>query len=390
MIQKKLYIHWLCAFFFAAFIISHSQFKSTNDDSKYYTNLVVRYQDESLANILTPKWGVNFYSFPEDSYMRDQFPGQLLLGIAVAKIGVPAEQALHVLGMGFQILSIILLVKIASQYISIHQASILYYTLILTPMAFSYNIRGNHELGIMLFSFLSLYAGMKLSSSLKWSLVSAISCVMLLMIKGPFFIFGLGLTVIGYYFTEKKASFNNLIITLFLSSFLIAFVAYVYELLYLKYSGQSFLLEFYKIQIQQRALVSAHEHSKLVQKILNYYYYFSHYLIYALPWSLLVPVLFFKNKTNKEFIAKLNLFIRSNLSGCLFWSAAIFGLLFGVSDRTATRYVFPAYYLFSAWIILLLYSSSELLRKLHEKCTSIGIERIAPFLWLIAFGLHLL
>jgi hypothetical protein len=59
-----------------------------------------------------------------------------------------------------------------------------------------------------------------------------------------------------------------------------------------------------------------------------------------------------------------------------------------MSDRTATRYVFPAYYLFSAWVIFLLHHLSEDFRKIHLKMTTWGLHLSAPVLWFLAFALH--
>ena len=388
MIQKKLFIYWLMAFFLAIFVLSSSQYKSLSNDSKYYSDLVVRYQNENWQNIISPKWGENYWSFAPNSYMRDQLPGQLILGVAVSKLGIPAAQALHTIEMAFQILSIFLLVQIALQFVSYDKASVLYYGLLLTPLAFSYNIRANHELGIMFFCFLALYSGLKLSSSHLWSLGSALSCIMLLMIKGPFFVFGLIFTVLGYFFTEKKSSVINLFFAIGLSIILIALTMYAYESLFFKYTGQSFFLEFYKIQIQQRAMVSSHEHSFLVQKCLNFFYYFWHYLVYSLLWSFLLLLIILKNIDHKEFMAKCFDFSKSRLSFCFLLSAFVFCFMFMMSDRIASRYVFPGYYLFSSWTILFLFHISKKFQLTHEKLTKIGLCLVVPALWLLNFVIH--
>jgi hypothetical protein len=388
MVRNKLFVHWFFAFFIAVFIVSNSHYKSSNDDSKYYSDLVVRYQNENWQKLLTPLWGVNYYSYAPSDYMRDQLPGQLILGVGVSKLGIPAQHALHVLGMVFQILSIFLLVKIASLFISSEKASALYYGILLTPMAFSYNIRGNHEHGIMFFCFLSLYAGLKLSKSRYWSIVSAISAVMLLMIKGPFFIFGLILTAFGFCFTEKKSSFGNLIFNLVLSSICILLAGYFYEYLYLKITGVSFFSEFYRIQIELRAMTNARTHSYFVQKLLNFNYYFVNYFTYSLPWCFLGAVAIITNRNKLHFKSELKTFLTSRLSNCLILSAFVFCLVFTMSDRTATRYIFPAYYLFSAWTILLLLNISEQFRNIHVKFSKWGLHLIAPLLWLLAIVLH--
>lgn len=386
----KLFIYWLGAFFIAAFVLSGTHFQSKSNDSKYYTNLVVRYHNQSWQKILTPTWGENFWGFNPDSYMRDQFPGQLILGVAITKLGVPAEQALHVIEMLLQILSLFLLVKISCHFISYETASVLFYGFMLIPLAFSYTIRANHEVGIMFFSFIALYAGLNLSFSIYWLIPIVLSTVMLLLIKGPFFIFGLSLAAIGYYFSKGKFSSGRLVFTLGLSLFVVLLTAYSFEILFYNLTTQSFFSEFYKIQIEQRAMPTAQEHSFVFQKMLNFFYYFWHYLAYSLPWSALVCIIILKKGTQGKFISEMLEFLKLRLSQCLLCSAFLFALVFSLSDRIAGRYVFPGYYLFSAWIILLLLHLSKSFTEVHLRLSRIGLHIVVPSLWLIAFALHFL
>ena len=201
-------------------------------------------------------------------------------------------------------------------------------------------------------------------------------------------IFGLILFSIGFYFSPKKARFSKLIISLILSIISISLVGYLYESFFVKFTGQSFFLEFYKIQIQKRAMTSTHVHSFFIQKLLNFKYYFVNYFSYSLPWCLLAFITIVKNWKQKESVNELKHFLRSPLSLCLLTSAFIFCFAFSLSDRTASRYIFPAYYLFSAWTILLLLAVSKSFQSFHQKVISLGIYLVAPFLWFLAFILH--
>jgi len=100
---KKLSLIWIGFLLGAVAIVSVSHFKSESNDSKYYTELVVRNQQASFQELIAPKWGENYWGFETNSYMRDQFPGQLLMGVALTKIGIPASQSLHILGMFFRL-----------------------------------------------------------------------------------------------------------------------------------------------------------------------------------------------------------------------------------------------------------------------------------------------
>lgn len=345
--------------------------------------MVVRYHDQPWQQMLTPKWGENYWSYDPNTYDLDNFPGQMIMGIAVTKLGVPPEQALHILGMVFQVLSIFLLVKIAKNFEGFDSASTLYYALLLTPMAFAYNIRANHELGIMFFSLLSLYAGIKIPTSKSWGIVSIIAATMLMWIKGPFLVFGLTLTTLGYFFSVKNyKNILPLIFTIILSLILIITSALYFDHLFESLTGVKFLEGFWKIQIEGRQISHTGKFSFITLKLYNFYYYTWHYLVYALPWFLFLIISFFRNK--KQFF----IFFKTKISLCFFLSALSFVLVFTVNSRHAARYVFPGYYIFSAWCILALFSIEPKFQKLHQRISAQGIHFIAPILWLIIFSLH--
>lgn len=391
MFNRKMAIYWFISFLLASYFLTLKNFRSESNDSNYYNELVVRYHNQDWKTVFTPKWGENIYGFDPSTYMRDQLPGQTLMGIALTKMGVPATHALYILEMAFQILSIFLFVQIAQYFWEQKKATILFYSLLLIPMAFSYNIRANHESGIMFCSLLALYSGLKMGHSSKWIILAALASFGLLWIKGPFFIFGFILMTIGYFYSqEKNKSSLTLLAAYFLSIVFILISAICFELVTRKLTGTSFFLEFWSIQIQQRAIGLTQKHHFIIQKMINFYYYFSHYLAYALPWSLLLIIFIIKNLKTSAFFKNCFTFIKSPLSQCMLSAAMSFCLLFSLSDRVAGRYTFPGYYMFTAWVVLFLYDQSLTFKAIHEKLVKKGLHFIVPGLWLLAFGLHFL
>jgi hypothetical protein len=83
-------------------------------------------------------------------------------------------------------------------------------------------------------------------------------------------------------------------------------------------------------------------------------------------------------------------FLKMRLSLCLLAASLSFLMVFTVNSRHAARYVFPAYYLFSAWSILALFHVSSVFNRLHLWATSFGLHLLAPLLWLMIFSLHFL
>lgn len=382
---KKLILYWLLSFAAASIFISFTNYKAeSNDDSKYYTTLVERYQNAQFSELLTPIWGENYWGFDKASYMRDQFPGQLLMGVGIARLGIPADQALHILGMLFQIGAFLILAQIVQEVLSKEASAYMLIAILLTPLAFSYNIRANHELGIMFFTFLSLLCGFYLPKSWKWGFIASISCALLLLIKGPFFIFGGLLLMIGFLFSPyRNKQIWRLLLALGLCGVMVITTTLAYEYQFLKITGESFLKEFWKIQILQRAMVEQHKYPFVLQKLVNFYYYFSHYIAYSLPWSLIILVYVLYKRKGRDILA----YSKTPLSLMLLLAGMSFNVIFGMSDRVAGRYTFPGYFLFSAWIALGIYSISPKTKKVVDENLNKTLFTI-PLLWLLAFVMH--
>lgn len=372
---KKLSLIWLGFLLLAVVIVSASHFKSESNDSKYYTELVVRYHHSSFSEMIAPKWGENFWGFEPQTFMRDQFPGQLLLGVAFAKIGIPADQALHVLGMFFQVGSFLILGQLVLEFMSVEAALFVVSCLLITPLAFSYNLRANHELGIMFFCFLSLYSGYRYHQSKWWLIVLMVSASMLLLIKGPFFIFALTSFACGFLTSPKD--FLKLFLPEIMGVLAVAITGLIFEKMFLSVTGESFFKEFWNIQISQRAMTQVQSHSFIVQKLINFWYYFSHYLTYSLPWSLLFIVMMVRKKK----------ILHTQLSWQILMASMAFCLFFSMSDRVAGRYTIPGYFLFSGWIALMIYNLSPQLQdkiKSHKEKLVYGI----PAFWFFSIVAH--
>lgn len=380
--QLKKIILWTLVFLSASVFLCSTDYQSSSNDSKYYSELVVRYHDKDWREILSPKWGWNTWGFDKQSYMRDQLPGQVAMGVALAKIGVPAKHSLHIIEMGFLLGTFFLLVQIANIFVGSSEGSVLLYALMLTPLSFSYNIRANHEAGILFFSTLALFSGLKLSTRTIFSLTAILSCLALMWIKGPFLIFGFILTSWGFLLSKGDKKYLRGALTLAIAATILIGSGLIYEKLFAQWTGEPFFSEFYRIQIQERAMGMA-KHPFLVQKYLNFQYYFLKYLGYALPWTLFAALALFK--TNKQ---RLKTFLLSPLSLGLAGAAAAYIGAFSMSERTAGRYAFPGYYFFSAWLILFCFSQSEWFQRMHAKIENKNSNYLAALFWLVAFGIH--
>lgn len=390
----RLSLIWSFCALIAIVSISLSQFQSSSNDSKYYSILVERYNEAPWEVVLTPKWGENYWNFDPTTYIRDHFPGQTILGIAISRLGVPPKHALHALGFLFQIGSLFLLVAIAATFLQFDRASSLFWGLLLIPPAFSHGIRANHEGGVLFFCLLAMFSGLRLigksGASLLWLIPIVGSSFFLFWIKGPLFVFAPLFSVLALWAWNRKLLWKEAFTVVLLSFAVVFLTAVAFEFYFKNVTGESFFSEFWGLQIHKRSIVTAATEPFLVRKFLNFCYYLSRYFIYSAPWSLLLIVLFIRSSDRKAMSRRAWEFLKSPPSICLLGGALIMALAFSVSDRTASRYVFPGFYLFSSWAILLLLHLSVGFQKIHQRILAFGLHRIAPWAWLLIIEFHLL
>jgi len=326
--------------------------------------------------------------------MRDQFPGQLIIGATGAKLGLTPKHAQHIIQMFFQLGSIFLLFFVARKFIAEEHSFILFLGLLLISNAFSYNLRANHESGITFFSCLSLYAGLSfIDRKLIAFLFYVIASIFLLLIKGPFVVFAFILFNLGAFFSLMKDFKNHHKFAFIAWGILFnlaavmaaALVLWWYEVAFTAITKLSFLEEFYRIQFKERALDVKDQYPYFIQRGLNFFYYFYHTLTYALPWTIgLLIALYLRIKNQK----KLS-FVHSHLSYLLILSAMAFCAVFSTSNRMAGRYVYPAYYIVAAWMILFCYFNFEFMQRWLKKSLNNYYIYLVVGLWSLSFIIKL-
>jgi hypothetical protein len=384
--KSRLLVIWSIVLIFASFFLSQTQYASKSNDSRFYSEQVEKYYNRPWAEILTPKWGVN-YGFDPNSYMRDQFPGQMVLGVVGAKLGLNPKHSLHIIQMIFQVMTLFLIFEIAAKFIKIEDALFLFFGLLLISNAFAFNLRANHESGITFFVFLALLSGINYADKFFLNaMLLIVSSWSLLMIKGPFVIFGPLLFFVGVLFNGKKLTTQlpSLFILNFLNLLFCILSVYFFEQFFYRTTGVSFINEFYRLQFVERALEVKVQHSFIVQKFLNFFYYFQHVLTYSLPWALFfIYALVKKLIKNEEFK-----FIKSQSSLIFLIFSFSFCLIFSIPNRLAGRYAYPAYYSMSAWMILFAYFNFPSIYNFHQKILLKHFVPIIISLWTLAFLIH--
>jgi len=393
--KKAPWLLWALFFVLASILLVNSSYKSKSGDSQFYTELVEHLSAKPAGEWIAPKWH-GTHGHPYDAYVRDHFLGNVFIGLILTKLGLPAGHALHVFQMLSQILSLFLLVGISGFFIKDNRSPLsLLWALQLIPVAFTYQIRANHEQSMMLFTLMAVYAALLSTRSLKYL------WIVLVGIQGVFLIKGASVIVVpflclGAYLLETKnlkqtGCFAGILLLLFST---LAGTLYFYEHWFREVTGLEFFSEYWQVQIMQRSLYPSYIQNVFLNKLVNLSYYLSRCFYYTLPWSLILLVVLIRNRSciwakTKELLRNLE---RPENSAILLlaFCGLTYPLIFSLSDRTASRYIFPAYYFLGAAMVLGLNVYVSKFRQLVEAIERYGVFPVASSLWFIAVCFHLL
>jgi len=317
---------------------SYFPFYSNSNDSKYYAEQVVRAKNAPLKETFFPKWGTNYWSFSEKDYIKDHFPGHLILGRFFSEL-IPsqgAQAAQMLLQMLFFLLSLVVSCHLFKMNITI--------SFVFIPITFIYTARANHEYGLLFFTILSLWAVFSfLKSTQHKGLFLCLACVstmLAFMIKGASaLLLPFGHFLFLCFFKEYKKAF---LVSFFTTISLFSMGA-IFEQLFHHYTGESFLNFYISSQILQRSLEANGDISFFSRKLQNLTYYFTRLFLYSLPWSLFLLLNFWKKEERLKIKEKLTI-EQFRLSNFFISYAFSWALIFSYSDRFASRYIFPCFY----------------------------------------------
>lgn len=336
--------------FIILWAMQQHQFVARENDSRLYTRFVKQLALRPLSHVIAPKWPAgNHYADREVPYVRDHLPGQFILPVVLAKLGMPAAYSLYYTNILIRIISLWLFYLIALFYLSHHQALYVPIFMQFLSINFTYQLRANHEHPLLLFVLLGILGCLnyKQQQVRAWLLIS-ISVLGAFFLKGLAFIpllAGLPLFLIINY--KNKLKNLTYAVVLFLI-FLFACTAFEY-LFSLASDGVSFFEKYIDEQILRRS-VNKFKVNFFVGYIKSFNYYFFRLFFYSAPLSLVFLGVVIKNKLYKRKDQMINI-----ISDPLLFMTLSYLLFFSFSQRTASRYLYPAYYTLAlAFIITIL------------------------------------
>ncbi len=365
-------------------------YRARDPDSRLYAEMASRMAEAPAERWIAPE-------FPPGWFMSGPFRehpvGLFVPAAALARLGYPASQAAYALNALYQVLTIVLLQRLAATLVPGLEARALGWLVQIMPIAFTFRIRANHEQAVLLCLVAALYGTERARSRPRWALLTVAGLVGLLLVKGVLAGFGPALcalwllarraTALGPERSDRAAWLGLAAGVLAMGS-----TGAVYEHLYRQATGEPFW-SFYLAR-QLGVAVATGEGTGLAGHVYTLAWYVGRMLWFPFPWSLslLAAAWHARRLPAPPSAAGDSPSPRGALAGGLFAVAAVvlYVGLFSLSDRRADRYIFPAYYAVGAAGGVAAVRSSARLRRLAAR-----LDRpwVPAAVWAMTFGVHL-
>ena len=120
----------------------------------------------------------------QERYFREHPAGLFFPAALLARLGYPASQAAFAVNLLYQVLTLVLLARLAGALAGEPDARALAWILQLLPLAFAYRVRANHEQPLVMFLAAALLGLEHARRDPRWSLLTVAGLLGLLLVKG--------------------------------------------------------------------------------------------------------------------------------------------------------------------------------------------------------------
>jgi 4-amino-4-deoxy-L-arabinose transferase-like glycosyltransferase len=332
---------WAAVLAAAAAVLAGLDYRTGDPDSALHVAIVTDLAGQPPEKWLAPEWGGHWN---RRGLFREHPAGLFLLSWPLVAAGYPPSQAPIVVNALAQVLSLLLLQRLACVMVSGGQARAVGWLLQLLPIAFVFRIRANHEQLLLLFYLAALVATEKGRTRPAWFGAAAIATMSAMLVKGFVAVFVPASCAL--WLLWRPARTPGLRLGAWLGLALAALCALAgavgYEHVYRHVTGEPF---FRPYLTQQLGLAAEQQRGTallmIAQKFRNLGWYAGRVLWYAFPWSLvslwlLVPRVRGPWRWHGEAIREAALFLAL---------AGLYLAVLSLSDRRADRYAFSAYYM---------------------------------------------
>lgn len=350
---------WIAVILLAAVLLVAVGYNSADADTRLHTLLASHLASLPLSHWIAPEWwGWKGWQGDGQGLYREHPIGILILPALLEKLGYPAAQAPLLVNAIYEILTLVLLQRLAAFLVTPLESRALLWQIQLIPVAFTFRIRANHEQAVLLFLVAALL-GTELSRTSAWAIaLTVFGVVATLLVKGVFAIPALLFCAVWLWTVRRREAGPGSDATAWLGLGIAAAVglavALGYEYAYRHVTGQSFVDYYFTSQFARAAEPQSPWH--VFHKLYNFVWYAARVLAFASPVSVAAAIAAWRYR--RDFVRVLE---RKPLAasdprdararqGLVFAAGVtlLYLLFFSMSDRDSIRYIFPSYYLFAA------------------------------------------
>jgi 4-amino-4-deoxy-L-arabinose transferase-like glycosyltransferase len=390
MCRRSGLVAWVIALAAGVAALAAVGYRTRDADSRLYAEMAARMSEAPAAGWIAPDFPPGWYlSGP----FREHPAGLLVPAAALARLGYPAPQAAYALNALYQVLTIVLVQRLAATLVPGLEARALGWLVQLLPIAFTFRIRANHEQALLLCLVAAIYGTERARSRPRFALLTVGGLVGLLLVKGVLAAFGpalCALWLLSRRLTASRPEPSDRSAWLGLLAGVVAMgaTAVAYEHLYRLATGEPFW-SFYLARQLGVAAAAGHA-TGLLATAGNLAWYLGRVVWFAFPWSLTLLLAAWRARLIRARLAAGgdSSSARGALAGGLFAVATVvlYVGLFSLSARRADRYVFPVYTVVGAAGGVAALRASTRLRRLAG-----ALDRpwVPAAVWAVTFTAHL-
>jgi 4-amino-4-deoxy-L-arabinose transferase-like glycosyltransferase len=379
-------VAWVAALAFGWIALGAVGYGARDADSRLYAQIAARMARAPLSGWVAPEFPPGWYG---KGLFREHPPGLFLPAALLARLGYPAPQAAYAMNAVYQVLTIVLLQRLAATLVAGLEARALGWIVQLLPIAFTFRIRANHEQAVLLCLVAALYGIEHARSRPAWALLTAVSLSALLMVKGLLAAFGPALCALWLVARRVTRSGRGsedgaAWLGLAAAAVVVGLTAVGYGQLYLRTTGEPFWSVYVAHQVGVAATASAG--SGLAGVAYNLVWYLGRVVWFPFPWSLTLLAAAWSWRRSRERGEATD--AAGARAGALFAAATtlLYLTVLSLSVRRADRYILPVYYAVGTAGAIAALRASPRLGRLAEQ-----LDRpwVPAAVWVVTFTAHL-
>ena len=344
---------WLIALAAVVVLLAYGRYESRDPDSALYAAISADLAASPMARWLAPEW--NGYWDLQGLY-REHPVGVFVAPALLARLGYPARQAAYAVNALYQVLTLLLMIALAREFVPRREARVLVTLLLLLPIAFAYRIRANQEQPLLMLLLAALYGLERSRTSMRWAALSTAGLAGLFLVKGVFVAVAIASAVAWLVIREwrwpDRSTRLRPWLSLAIGAVALAAVYLAYDAAYARVTGEGFFGWYSARQFGvARASGTAHP---AAGALFSLAWYVGRVAWFAAPWSivggigLLRSVRWLRQGGGERATGASR---DARVRGGVFCAAVAvtYLLAFSVFERRADRYIFPVYFILAAW-----------------------------------------